>query len=182
MNRVMIGNYRSYLWFVGIVWCIYILHVLLGGQLRVLALQPREVERLYAVFTMHFLHWNFGHLLANTIPLLILGFFVNALGKLKQVTVLIMLISGLLVWLFARNALHAGASGLVMGYWAYLLANAFFQRNLKSILMAIITLLTYGGLIFTLFDFRSSVSFEGHAFGFLAGIVSAWILKNMATG
>ena len=173
-----VNDYKIFLFFIVLIWAIEIVDIVLSYDLRAFALRPREVGSLYGVITMHFLHNGFGHLISNSVPLLILGFFVSALGKMRQVTFLIMLLSGLLVWIFARDGLHAGASGLVMGYWGYLISNAFFHRSFKNISIAIITILIYGGAVFTLLDFRTEISFEGHIFGFLSGITSAWLLAE----
>jgi len=173
--RNKINDYKLFLVFIVLIWCIEIANFFLQHSLNEFALRPREVGSLYGVITIHFLHNGLGHLLANTVPLLFLGFFVSALDRMRQVTLLIMLLTGLLVWLFARDAIHVGASGLVMGYWGYLVSNAFFHRSLKNILIAVVTLLIYSGAVFTLFDFRASTSFEAHIFGFLSGIISARI-------
>ena len=173
-----VKDYKIFLIFIVLIWSIQIIDIVFPNDLRSFALRPREAGSLYGVITMHFLHNGIVHLLSNTVPLLILGFFVSALDKMRQVTFLIMVLSGLLVWIFARGGLHAGASGLVMGYWGYLVSNAFFHRSFKNISIAIITLLIYGGAVFTLLDFRTGISFEGHIFGFLSGITSAWLLVD----
>lgn len=180
--RRTFSDYKLVVVFVVLIWGVEIVNIALQHNLNEFALRPREVGSLYGVLSMHFLHNSLGHLLSNTIPLLVLGFFVSALDKMRQVTFCIMLLSGLLVWIFARGGLHAGASGLVMGYWGYLISNAFFHRSFKNVSIAIITLLIYGGAVFTLFDFRASISFEGHIFGFVAGVVSAWLFLDKKAG
>jgi len=89
-----------------------------------------------------------------------------------------MLLTGMLVWLFARSGGHAGASALVLGYWSYLISCAIFERSFKNILLAIVTIFIYGGLLLSLIDLRSSTSFEGHFFGFVAGIITAWFWRK----
>ena len=178
MNQKTVSDYRLLLFYAAIIWILEITNLILDHQINRFALQPREISGLPGIITMHFLHWNLVHIISNTIPLLILGFFVCSTGKGVKVTLSIMLISGGLVWLLARNGIHAGASGLVMGYWGYLISNAVFHRSLKNILLAILTILFYGGIVFSLIDFRSNISFEGHIFGFFAGIISAWIWRD----
>ena len=174
MSRKITKNYQFVLFLVAIMWLLEFVNIVISHQLNTYALVPRHYDKLPGVVTMHFLHWNLTHLISNTIPLLILGFFLSASGKAKEVTITIMLVSGLLVWAFARNGTHAGASGLVMGYWGFLISSAFFKRNFKNILIAIITIFLYGGILFSLLDFRTNISFEGHLFGFFAGLFSAW--------
>lgn len=177
MPRTM-DDYKVLLTFVAILWSIEILNLVFKHNLNQFALRPREISNWYGIISMHFIHNGFSHLISNTIPLLILGFFVSAVNKLRQATFLIMLLSGMLVWLFARDGLHAGASGLVMGYWGYLISNAYFNRSFKNIAIAVMTLLIYSGAVFMLFDFRAGISYEGHIFGFISGVICAWLLTN----
>ena len=156
------------------MWILEIINLLLNNSLNEFALIPRVPEKLYAIVTMHFLHGNLPHIISNTLPLLGLGLLVSSLGQVRKVTFSIMILSGLMVWLFARMGLHLGASALVMGYWGYLVNCAIFEHSLKNMFVAVITLIVYGGIILTLTDFRESISFEGHIFGFMSGIICAW--------
>ncbi len=176
-----INGFGFFLFFIALIWGVAIIDLVLKIDLTQYAVRPRNPDRLYGVVLMHFLHNDFKHLLSNTVPLLVLGYFVTLLDQTLKVTFIVMVVTGLLVWLFARGGVHAGASGLVMGYWGYLISSAFFKRSFKNIFIAVITLLVYGGVVFTLFDFRSSVSFEGHIFGFFSGIFSAWLLAKKET-
>lgn len=160
------------------MWVLEIANLVLDHQINQLALVPRQIDRLFGILGMHFLHWSIPHLLANTLPLAILGVLVCIDGKAPKVTFSIMLLTGALVWLFARNGTHAGASGLVLGYFGYLLSSAYFERSIKNIILAIVTILIYGGIVISLLDFRDSISFEGHIFGFLAGIISAGVWRR----
>jgi len=160
------------------MWVLEVVNIIFERNLNHLALVPREPNKFFGILAMHFLHWNIPHLLSNTLPLAILGFLVCVKGKAIQVSVSIMLLTGLSVWLFARDGVHAGASGLVLGYWGYLLSSAFFERSVRNILIAFITFVVYGGIIISLLDFRDSTSFEGHIFGFIAGVFSAWFWRN----
>ena len=161
------------MFFVAIIWVLEILNLALDRSLSHYGLVPREIDRLYGIVTMPFLHGNLPHLIANTLPLAILGFLVCATKKALPVTLTIMLLTGILVWVAARDGNHIGASGLVMGYFGYLVSAAFFDRSVAKVLVMIVTVVVYGGLIFTLLDFRSGISFEGHIFGFVSGIISA---------
>lgn len=168
------NDFKFILFICALMWGLEIANLILDHHINQLALIPRRVDGLFGILGMHFLHWNIPHLLSNTLPLVILGFLVCVNGKGRQVTFSIMLLTGCLVWLFARNGVHAGASGLVLGYWGYLLSSAFFERSLKNIALAIFTILVYGGISISLIDFRESISFEGHIFGLIAGIITAW--------
>ena len=178
MNKKAIEDYKLVLFLVALMWLLEIINMTMAHSLNSFSIYPRIPEKLYGIVTMHFLHWNWAHIISNSLPLLFLGFLVCSLGKAKQVTLIIMLSSGALVWLFAREGTHAGASALVMGYWGYLISCAIFERSLKNILVAIVTVAIYGGIVFSLIDFRASISFEGHIFGFISGVTSAWVLHK----
>ncbi len=176
MNSQSIKDFKLLLAFVVLIWLIELINIALNHNLNQYGLLPRDLGHLYGVVTMHFLHGGLYHLIANTIPLIVLGFLVCATNKGKEATLAIMLLTGIMVWIFARSAFHVGASGLVMGYFGFLLGWAYFNRNIKNIILALVTVFLYGGLAFSLLDFRSWVSFEGHIFGFASGIVTARLL------
>ncbi len=177
-TKKAINDFKFILFIIALMWGLEIANLVFNHQINQLALVPRQVDRLFGIVGMHFLHWSIPHLLANTLPLVILGILVCIDGKVAKVTLSIMLLTGLLVWLFARNGTHAGASGLVLGYFGYLLSNAYFERSIKNIILAIITIVIYGGIVISLVDFRDTISFEGHIFGFIAGMVSAWFWRR----
>jgi len=178
MNAKAVRDYRILIFFVAVIWLIELVNIALGHSLNHYGLIPRQPAHLYGIVTMHFLHGGLMHLIANSLPLLVLGFLVCATNKGIQVTATIALITGTLVWLAARHGMHIGASGLVMGYFGFLVSRAFFDRSLKNIILMLLTVVLYGGLIFTLIDFRAWVSFEGHLFGFLSGIISAKVWRT----
>ena len=93
-------------------------------------------------------------------------------------TLIIIVVAGVGTWLFGSNAYHLGASGLVLGYWSFLIADAFFRRSIKAVLLASITLVMYGGFIFIMLDFRAHISWIGHFSGILAGILVAKLYSN----
>ena len=178
MDARAIKDYKVLLFFVAVIWLIEIVNLYLGHSLNSFGLVPRQPERLFGIVTMHFLHGGLAHLIANTLPLLVLGFLVSATHRSLQVTATIAILTGCLVWLAARNGQHVGASGLVMGYFGYLVSCAFFDRSLKNIILMLLTIVLYGGLVFSLIDFRAWISFEGHIFGFASGIISARIWRK----
>lgn len=178
MDTKTIKDYQYVLFFVAIIWLLEFINFYLGHNLNQYGLVPRNFDRLYGIVTMHFLHSGMTHLIANTLPLLVLGFLVSATDKGLQVTGTIAIITGCLVWAAARNGQHVGASGLVMGYFGFLVSFAFFERSFNNILLMLITVFMYGSLIFTLIDFRQYISFEGHIFGFISGVASAKIWQK----
>jgi membrane associated rhomboid family serine protease len=145
---------------------------------------PREVDGLTGILFAPFLHAGFGHLMANTLPLVLLGALIAFKGvvRLLTVTVGVILVGGLGVWLFGRDGVHLGASLLVFGYFGYLLAAAVFERRLRSVVLAVIAALLYGGLIWGVVPTTDPVSWEGHLAGLLAGVFMAWFVTRDRTG
>ena len=95
-------------------------------------------------------------------------------------SITIILLSGLLVWLFGRSSLHIGASGLIMGYWGYLLASAYAQPTFLNIIITVICLFYLSGLFNNLVPQNKKVSWEGHAFGFISGIMTSFLYPYLA--
>ncbi len=161
-----------------ILWGIELMNTLSGRALSDFGIIPRDLVHSYGILTAPLIHHNLWHLIGNSIPLFFLGLLVHQTRQLFAVTVVVYLGSGILVWLMGRHAVHIGASGVVLGYWGFLLANGWINHSIKNILLSLITLVFYGGLIFSLLDFRSFISFESHIAGFVCGIFAAYLLKN----
>ncbi len=159
---------------VGSIWAIYLLDLIL--PLEQLGLVPRSVSGLFGIVTMPFLHGSFGHILSNTITLVILlGLMVISRSRPWPTIILLTLISGVALWLFGRNALHIGASGLIYALMGYLIAAGILERRLISALVALFVGITYGtAIIGGILPFNPGVSWEGHLFGLIAGAVLAW--------
>lgn len=155
-----------------------ILNMLTGYRLNILGIYPRHIFGLVGIIFSPFLHANFNHLFFNLIPLFVLLNFVLMAGFTKFIAIsfIIILLSGTATWLFGRRALHIGASGLVMGYWGFLLINAYRHPSVITLILAVICIYYFGGLVFSLFPSQEKVSWEGHVFGFLAGLVAAVII------
>lgn len=178
----MIKSFRaaftvSALW-VAVLWAIQVVNLLSGYKLNSWGIYPRELSGLGGILFAPFLHAGFYHLISNSVPLLILLALVYMSGvrALVWVSITGILFGGLGVWVFGSSGYHVGASGLIFAFWGYLIADAWFRRSVKSILISVITLLLYGGLLFSLFSYRPYVSFSSHLFGLLAGVVTARLL------
>lgn len=159
-----------------LMWLIAVANLFLNYHLSRYGIVPRDIMHLPGIIAAPFLHWSLNHIIANTLPFIALGFLVDRAKKLVFVSLFVWLVGGLLVWIFARDAVHAGASGVIMGYFGFLLSHAFFTRSLRSIVVSVVAFLLYGGMMFSLLDFRSHISFEGHIFGFISGVVAAWMV------
>ena len=164
-----------------VMWVLEIVDAVLGGSLDQFGIRPRSTDGLVGLAASPFLHGGFEHLVSNTIPFAVLGFLtmVHGVGTFWRVSLFAALVGGLLVWLVgASNSVHIGASGVIFGYFGFLLAMGLFERSAKAILIAVLVGLGYGGLIFGVLPSQPGVSWEGHLFGFLAGGTSAWMLAS----
>lgn len=146
-----------------------------GGALRVFGIYPREPVSLLFIFTAPFVHGSWLHFANNSVGFLIFSGFCLVRGKrfYWQSSLVIIAIGGLLVWLFGRPAIHIGASGWIFGLWSLTIALAWFEKSVINFLIAFIVILLYGGMIIGVLPSQPGVSFEGHAFGALAGVLAA---------
>jgi len=165
-----------------VIWVVQIVNYALGYRLNDwFGLAPWDFGGLIGIPMSPILHAGFGHAIANTVPLVMLG-GMAAMASPKRfldATIIIVLLGGLLVWLLARggNHVHVGASGLVFGYLGYIVALGLFERSVRAIFMAAVAALLYGGLVWGVFpDYR--VSWESHLFGAVAGAAAAWLLTR----
>lgn len=160
------------------LWIIYFVNSLVGKKLFVLGIYPRHWFGLIGIPFSPLLHADLNHLIFNSIPLFVLMCFVLTAGlhQFIFITLLIILLSGLGIWLFGRSAIHIGASALIMGYFGYLLADAYQHPSVSTMAIGFLCIYYFGGLIFSLFPSEEKVSWEGHAFGFLAGIAVSLLL------
>lgn len=165
----------------GILFAIHCVNCMTGQRLLNLGLVPRRLRGLIGIITSPFLHANFNHLFFNAVPLFILLDFVCIYSPDHWIliTVYITLIGGLLTWLFARRAIHVGASGLISGYWGYLVFNMYEQTSVTSIILGIVSVYYFAGIFFGIFPSEKSTSWEGHLFGLAAGVFVAWQIQYL---
>lgn len=157
---------------VGAIWIVSLTDLLVAPRLHLhLAVVPRRLDGLLGVFGMPFVHGSLGHLLANTVPLLFFGAMLVGRGVryFLVVTALVAVLGGIALWLFGRQALHIGASGVVFGLFGFLVVRGLYERRLSSAAIAILVTVVYGGMIFGVLPRGDQVSWEAHLFGLLAG-------------
>ncbi len=164
-------NETALLVILGVVWGVFFVSRLFPMMLC-LGIIPREVRGIPGIFFAPFLHANFNHLFYNTPPLLVLSDFllVHGYSYFMLATLSLTVISGSLVWLFGKKGIHIGASAVITGYWALLVANIYEQGTLTAILLGGIALYAFAGIFIGIFPKEKGVSWEGHFFGLLAGI------------
>lgn len=154
---------------------IELLNLVTGRQLNQLALMPREVNALGGILISPFLHGSLLHYSSNIFPICLFSILVMQYGvsAFWKATGFIFLFTGILVWLLGRSATHLGASGIVYGYFGFLLYAGFISRRPKLIFISIAVGFFYGGLIFGVLPVRSYISWESHLFGFISGLAAA---------
>jgi len=151
------------------------------GALDFYGIQPRSAIGLRNILFAPLLHKGFDHLLANTVPFLVLGWFVllRGVNKFILVSLICALVSGLGVWLLGAPAtIHVGLSGVIFGYLGFLLFRGYFERSSHAIGLAILAGFLYGGMIWGVLPLQPNVSWLGHLFGFIGGALAARYLTR----
>ncbi len=172
--------------FVASLWIIEIADTLGNFGLENYGILPRNVTGLRGIPLSVFLHADFNHLISNTAPLIVLGGLISMRGakRLLASSVFITLVSGAFVWLMAGvvsgYGIHIGASGLVFGYFGYLAARGLYERSLNSIIISVVVIVLYGTIIFGIIPTDEFVSWEGHLFGLIAGVLYAGLVGKEA--
>ncbi|MEO0394842.1 MAG: rhomboid family intramembrane serine protease [Cyanobacteria bacterium P01_A01_bin.137] len=164
------------------LWSIEIIDFLVfGGGLDRYGIRPRSLGGLWGIPLAPLLHGGFRHLLANTVPLLTLSWWVmmRSIGTWLMATIMITLVGGAGTWLLARGgSVHIGASGLVFGYLGFLLGRGYYERTMGAIAISLFVLATYGAMFWGVFPTQPGISWESHLFGFISGIVAAYWLTS----
>ncbi len=166
--------------FVAVIWAVELMNTVLGHDLDTLGILPRTASGLVGIPLSPILHGGFGHVTVNTVPFLFLGGLVAIQGRraLLESSLVVVLLGGAGVWLAARGSYHIGASGLIFGYFGYLVARGWYERSILSIGSAIVTVIVYGSIVWGLLPTLTGVSWEGHLFGLLAGVVAARLTRR----
>ncbi|HOP22689.1 MAG TPA: rhomboid family intramembrane serine protease [Gammaproteobacteria bacterium] len=171
--------------FTGILWSIFFIDWLISFfnpffTLRDFGVHPRRIEYLFGVIATVFLHGSLSHIVSNTLPLLLAmtALFGNYPKIAKKVFVYGVLLTGILVWSFARAANHIGASGLLYCLLSFLFFSGFIRKDVQSVGISIIIAFAYGSLIFGVIPDKEHISWESHLFGFITGILLSWYFRK----
>lgn len=162
---------------IGVIWGVSLFALFVAPQLvSLLAVVPRRLDGLPGVLGMPFVHDSLGHLMANTVPLIVFGLMlvVRGLRYFLGVALAVALLGGLALWAFGRNAMHIGASGVVFGLFGFLVVRGLYERRLTSIAVTVLVTFSYGAsMLIGIVPTTGPISWEAHLFGLLAGIVTA---------
>lgn len=166
---------------VAVIWLAFFLNLILPGSgLLSYGLQPRTLPGAWGIFAMPFLHAGWGHLVSNTIPLLVLTTLLAVTGKGWGTMGGIVALNGILLWLFGRGGrVHVGASGLVYGLAVFLICRGLVERKIVLIVVSIAVGALYGTVLLSgVIPTATGVSWDGHLFGGVAGGIMAFQLRK----
>lgn len=189
-TRRLLRRLRPLALLLGLIWVSFAVDVALGGALSdAFGVVPRRLSGLDGVLAMPFLHADLDHLLGNTAPLAFLGalILVSAPTRFLGATLGAVILGGALLWLFGRDFNHIGASGLIFGWFGFLVVHGLLERSLRAILGALGAGAFYGvsiavGLVSGIDENGLPVSWDGHLTGLIAGAVAGWVLSARAGG
>lgn len=163
------------------VWAGFGAQVVTGNAIAQYGIRPRTVDGLWGILFAPFLHGSPQHLIANTVPLLILGWLVMLRDgrHFVPVTVFSALGAGIFAWtLGAPNSVHIGASGVVFGYLGFLMLAGWYQRSLGAIALSVLVTLLWGSVVLGVLPGQPGISWQAHFGGFLGGIMAARALAK----
>ncbi len=166
--------------FLTIIWLIKLIEYSFQVDFSDYGILPLRIKGLIGIIAAPLIHANFSHLIANSLPLFLLswGIFYFYKEFALSATLLIYFITGLWVWVFARDAYHIGASGLIYGYGSFLFLSGVIRRDGKLMAVSMLIIFLYGGMVWGVFPMKEQVSWESHLMGLLAGIIIAFYYRN----
>jgi membrane associated rhomboid family serine protease len=159
----------------------FVFRLVLHNTLDIYGIIPRNVMGLRGILFAPFLHGGLVHLIGNTIPFVILGWLImlRETRDFIVVSLIAALTSGVGTWLIGDpHSIHIGASGVIFGYLGYLLLRGYFEHSVTSIMISLFVGTLYGSLILGVLPLQEGVSWEGHLFGFVGGVLAARLLAK----
>ena len=167
--------------FVALIWFIQLLNYGLGLELERFGVRPRVLAGLPGILLAPLLHNGFGHLIANSAPLLVLGTVMLHLYPRSAVSVLpaVYLGPGIAVWLLGRAAVHVGASGLIYGLVSYIFVAGLIRHDRRAIAACLLVCFMYGSLVWGILPLERAVSWETHLAAALIGVLMAIMLRHL---
>jgi membrane associated rhomboid family serine protease len=171
--------------FIAVIWIVQIVNWADHNQLTLhYGIKPHQVGSLPDILTAPFLHFSWSHIEGNSGPLFIFGFIAAYRGirKFLGVTALIVLTSGLAAWLTeSGSSVGAGASGLVFGYFGYIMVRGFFDRHAIDLLIGAVMALSFA-YQFTVLVPQAGIGWQAHIGGLVGGVLGAWVFRDRRPG
>jgi membrane associated rhomboid family serine protease len=150
------------------------------GLARDYGIRPRDLAGLPDILTAPFLHFSWAHIEGNSGPLFIFGFLAayRGVARFLGVTAVVVLSSGLAAW-FSESAgtVGAGASGVVFGYFGYIMVRGFFDRHAIDILVGAVMALCFA-YQFTVLLPHAGIGWQAHVGGLIGGVAAGWIFRD----
>jgi membrane associated rhomboid family serine protease len=172
--------------FIAVIWAAQVVNWLMDQRLSThYGIQPRSLGHIGDIFSAPFLHASWQHIEGNSGPLFVFGFLAAYRGvrKFLMVTLLIVTTSGLAVWFFQDSrTFTVGASGLVFGYFGYVVVRGLFDRHLIDVLIGCVMALSFAYLLTSALPGQSSVSWLAHAGGLAGGVLAGWVFRDRTEG
>lgn len=170
---------------VALMWVLEIVDAAANHRLDQYGIEPRDADGLIGVVASPFLHAGFGHLAANTVPFVVMGVVIALSGaaRVLAVTVIVGLTSGLGTWLIAPDHTnHIGASGVVFGFATYLMARGIYNRSVLEVAVGVVVAAVFGVTLLGGLAPQEGISWQGHLFGAIGGVVAARVLARGRRG
>ena len=167
--------------FVALLWLIYLLNWGLDLEPALSGIRPRHLAGLAGIVFAPLVHASFAHLIANSPPLLVLGtamLFLYPNSALRALPA-VYLGTGIVVWLFGRDSVHFGASGLVYGLVSYIFVAGLLRRDRRAIAASLVVCFMYGSLAWGVLPTQFGVSWETHLAAALIGVALAIALRRL---
>jgi len=175
---------RILLALVAVMWVSEIVDTAADNRLDQYGIEPRDADGLIGVVTAPFLHLGFGHLISNTVPFIAMGLAIALAGAVRVigVTAVVAAVSGVGTWLTAPDgSVTIGASGIVFGYATYLISRGLFTRGVVDLVVGLLVIAFWGGALLGGLLPEQGISWQGHLFGAIGGIVAARLLARGAS-
>lgn len=166
--------------FIGSIWIVKTSELILNEDFSSFGLYPLKIKGIIGIFTSPFIHGNMDHLIANSIPLLVLGtalFYFYAKVSYK-VFFLIYIMTGIWVWFGGRPSYHIGASGIVYGLAGFIFTSGVILKNIRLLAISLLVVFLYGSMIWGVLPMDPKISWESHLLGLIAGIILAIYYRN----
>lgn len=165
-----------------VMWVLEIFAYVTDNRILTYGIRAHDLTDLPHMFTAPFLHASFDHLISNTVPFAILGFLaaLRGISKFLVMNLIVMVVGGLGVWFLGPSGgVTVGASILIFGYFGYLAGRGVFERRLVDILIAVVVGVLYGTAIAaSIVPNNPQISWQGHLFGLIGGVLAAWTLRR----
>lgn len=167
--------------FLAFLWVVHLVNAATGGHLRAYGIEPRTSHGLLGIVFAPFLHHDVSHIASNTVGIVLLGWLVmiRDTWHLPVVALFAIVVGGLVTWTVGGGGIHVGASGIVYGFFGYLLLSGWFSRSIGWILFSLCTFACFGGLLYGMTPAAGEhISISGHVGGFLGGVLAALVLEK----